>query len=50
MGPDASDTGANLYMRGTNYNAKHLDKFINSSVNVRFSSNNQRKTKLKNLN
>lgn len=43
MGVDASDLGLNLYMRGTNYNVKHLDKFINSSVNARFSSVNQKK-------
>jgi hypothetical protein len=39
MGVNASDLGVNLYQRGTKYNVQHLDKFINSSVNVRFSSN-----------
>ena len=39
LGENASDLGTGLYLRGTNYNAQHLDKFINSEVNVRFSSN-----------
>lgn len=37
IGPDASTLGPKLYMRGTTWDVKHMDKFINSSINKRLS-------------
>lgn len=37
VGPDASDLGPKLYMRGTTWDANHMDRFINSNVNKRLS-------------
>ena len=37
VGNDASDLGPKLYLRGTTWDANHMDRFINSSVNKRLS-------------
>ena len=37
VGTDASDMGTKLYLRGTTWDANHMDRFINSSVNKRLS-------------
>ena len=39
VGADASDMGPKLYLRGTTWDANHMDRFINSSVNKRLSNN-----------
>ena len=41
MGNDASDLGPKLYLRGTTWDANHMDRFINSSVNKRLSYNSK---------
>ena len=41
IGNDASDLGPKLYLRGTTWDANHMDRFINSSVNKRLSYNNK---------
>ena len=41
MGNDASNLGPKLYLRGTTWDANHMDRFINSSVNKRLSNNSK---------
>ena len=37
MGPNASDIGVGIYMRGSTFDAKHMDIFVKSDIHKRFS-------------
>ena len=37
MGPNASDLGMGIYMRGSTFDAKHMDHFVKSDIHQRFS-------------
>jgi len=37
MGNNASDRGIGIYMRGSTFDAKHMDVFVKSDVHQRFS-------------
>ena len=38
MGPNASDRGMGIYMRGSTFDAKHMDVFVKSDIHHRFSA------------
>jgi len=38
MGPNASDVGMGIYMRGSAFDAKHMDVFVKSDIHKRFSA------------
>ena len=41
VGNDASEKGRKLYLRGTTWDANHMDRFINSDINKRLSVKDQ---------